>query len=203
MAILSVALTRCLASFSLSILFFQHNPLFTAPFKLNSHTARSWIHRHTHCILINTCASTNRSCMLVNTFTQTHHRPQKPLRSWPAPRTHTAHLYGIQLWKKCLGFSHHHSVCLVWGSKGVKFFCVCVCSVIWIKTEGKHYLGSYLWSLTYSRDSRGAMGLEERLMYWYFRESFEKQIISTKILNGTIVFNTDNKKCSLSIRLAY
>lgn len=97
-AILSVALTRCLASFSFSILFFQHNPLFIAPFKPKSHTARSWTHRHTHCILINTCASTNRSCMLVNTFTQTHHsRPQKPLRSWPAPRTHTAHLYGIQL----------------------------------------------------------------------------------------------------------
>lgn len=87
-------------------------------------------HIDTHCVLIKTCASTNTSCMLVNTFTQTHHRrPQKPLRLWPAPSAHTAHLHGIQLLKEMPLRSHHYSVCLVWGSKGVKLFCACVFSV--------------------------------------------------------------------------
>lgn len=166
MAILSVTLTRCLASFSFSLFFFQHNPPFIAPFKPKSHTARSWTHRHTHCVLINTCASTNTHCMLVNTFLQMHHsRHQKPLRLWPAPSAHTAHLHGIQLWKRCL--CAHITLRFVWcGAQREwnSFVCVCVFSVFWIKSEGKHYQGIYLWSLTYSRDSFGGCGFREKAL---------------------------------------
>lgn len=165
MAILSVALTRCLASFSFSLFFFQHNPPFIAPFKPKSHTARSWTHRHTHCVLINRCATTNTHCMLVNTFTQMDHsRHQKPLRLWLAPSAHCTPPWDSALKEMPLR-SHHYSVCLVWGSKGGEILlCVCVFFVFWIKSEGKHYQGIYLWSLTYSRDSFGGCGFREKAL---------------------------------------
>lgn len=142
MAILSVALTRCLASFSFSLFFFQHNPPFIAPFKPKSHTARSWTHRHIHCVLINTCASTNTHCMLVNTFTQTHHsRHQKPLRLWP-PQAHTLHT--------SMGFSFERdasALASLFGLFGVGLkgseilLCVCVLCLlnkIWGQTLPRH-----------------------------------------------------------------
>ncbi len=171
MAILSVALTRCLASFSFSILFFQHNPLFIAPFKPKSHTARSWTHRHTHTAfsLTHVLAQTEAACLWIHSH---KHIIAGPRSHWDhgRPQGHTLHT--------SMGFSFERNASALtspFGLFGVGLkeseilLCMCVFSVFWIKTEGKHYLGSYLWSLTYSRDSLGAVGLKERCMYWDFR----------------------------------
>lgn len=160
-AVLPLSLSQ-LSSFSIihhSPLHSNRNPTLHSHGHTDTHTAFSLTH---------VPAQTEAACLWIHSH---KHIITGPGCHWDhgRPQGHTLHTsMGFSFERNALASHITIRFCLVWGSKGVKFFCVCVCSVFWIKTEGKHYLGSYLWSLTYSRDSLGAMGLEERLWNMIF-----------------------------------
>ncbi len=157
-AVLPLSLSQ-FSSFSIihySSLHSNRNPTLHGHGHTDTHTAFSLTH---------VLAQTEAACLWIHSH---KHIIAGPRSHWDhgRPQGHTLHT--------SMGFSFERNASALtspFGLFGVGLkeseilLCMCVFSVFWIKTEGKHYLGSYLWSLTYSRDSLGAVGLKERCTY--------------------------------------